>query len=375
MVFNQTFAEEQREVIQIDHSLIGIYLGAMLQSIAGKELICISDLQIKTTIPEQQWGDLVDNHNRITNIASGIQLGLKLFDLLAYFSIEDEQKPRLVHDPACNPGPTNQIHVGQSLYAVYLYLLLRGAYPTAESTDSAFVAKKLASEKRIQDHCREVCSFDLHKFGTDWIQYVKLEDLDDATQNRLALGMAGYRLINALFHLPIPEDTDENLVRVVDHLNDMIKDGPVWFLHPCTRQPDFVQQYGNFNRNLVNLIYAIHGQKGIDYLKQERIIPNQMRPTTETNYASWPQVMVPTDMTRIYTSSGQSKKLIGNPDIRMIEEGGVQRLIRGNELALVRPPPPAAEHPEAANAEHPTGGQVGRAGAVRGRGGRHNIAA
>jgi len=286
------FETNPSPVITLDYQRATRLFVALIRSVAGKEAIQVSDLCIKTRVPEAEWGQHVIN-GKIVDVEGGLALGIKLIDLVCYSMVPDEQKPAIVIDNTVEEGPRDILTVASSLFKVYLYLLLRGTYPDGKegNQDPGFVAR-ISSAKSAYICMGELCSFGMPKYGTSWIRHIPLNELDSMTKSRMSLGMAGYRYVNALFSRPIPVDLPVDIAAVMTAIEEFVIRGPRWCVHPCTKSDDFTNKYGNFNRNMTNLIYEVHGEDAVRQMKEEQLLPAAANRSRARDYLTWPVKLV-----------------------------------------------------------------------------------
>lgn len=258
-------------VVRINSTAIGTALQEFIQIGSQKGQISKDDLEII-----YREGT---NITSFRDVADAIKHGTRLFDALAYFSLPAAERPEPEHRPLgpeeSDPSP---LDIGRAIFYVYFYILIRGHAPTDEDgTDQNPVPNFLKSVMGLEDspdHYSEcVASFDLNLLDHHWVKYIQINNLGIQAQNRLALGLAGYRLPGVLTLFQFRDDAPVEAIRAATAVRNFVNRGAVWDCHSVTRTAAFLDVIKNFNANVTNVILEVYTAEQIAQLRRRRVLP------------------------------------------------------------------------------------------------------
>lgn len=236
----------------------------------GGNKIAISDLNvIARTAPL---------NNRFTDLTQAIQAGTRLFDALAYFSLAETERPDIEISPlAETEEDPSLLDIGRGVYYTFMYILLRGHAPSiVQEGDTQpvpqFLTNVMAMTEFPSRYVRSISSFDLNRLDHTWIKHIRITNLDRKTQNRLALGMAGYRLPGVFALYAFRTDAETEAITAATAVRNFVGRGATWDCHSVTRSAQFLDVVKNFNANCGNVLLKVYTAEQINRLVELRVL-------------------------------------------------------------------------------------------------------
>lgn len=223
-----------------------------------------------------------------------LKAGMPMFDAVSYLSMPQAQRPVLTIDATIHatPGPTLE-DIGQALFFVYFLLLTQARYPSlSEGTLQVKVPKFLTSVMQYtapaSQYMKLLSSFNPIKFDARWIRHVKFEGFGIEAMNRFGLGVAGYRLFTPFKCYRLRDGVSEAITTAYAVANKFATEAPSWQMHPVTRDPALLTKYGNFNKNLGNLILECFAENEItEMVTSKMLFSRPVRDPQNLNYTTW----------------------------------------------------------------------------------------
>lgn len=257
-------------IVQFDFQRVAEILQNFIDVGSRKGAIAISDLNIVARTA-------VDN-NQFNSIVQAIESGTRLFDAIAYFSLPDDKRPPVKVEPLDDgeSDPT-MMDIGRAVFFIWFLYLTRANIPSVDDAAGSFAIPRLLTgvmglTEEPNEYIERVASFDLVKMDARWIQYVTINNIGQEVSNRLGLGVAGYRILSAIFADESKYQQNHGLNQQLDGLRKLYQRGPVWDVHPITRSAVFLNVVKNFNANLNNMLLILYDDTFLDQLKQLKFI-------------------------------------------------------------------------------------------------------
>jgi len=242
------------------------------------------------------------------DIAAALEMGIRLFDAIYYFSLNPPNRPDVVYVPldAGETDPTMD-EIAKAVFYCYIFLLVRGRAPTDDDDQAGakipqFLRGVMALTDNPTDYVGRICSFDLNHVPPSWVKHIQINGLGAEAQNRLALGMVGYRIPSALLYHNIRANADPDVINAVTVVRNFLRRGPMWDCVAITRTPAFQNATTNMNKNCINLIIRAFSQADIDNLRNTLVLPvdpvednkfNQWRNWTDQTFANFNENVFP----------------------------------------------------------------------------------
>jgi hypothetical protein len=158
-----------------------------------------------------------------------------------------------------------------------MYLIVRGAYPTSATKQQgqdvphiiAVTMGMTCSPRALMKH---LASFDLRKVDPSWVKYVDWSVLPRKLKNRLKMGIAGYRMPQAIKCLSAPASQSEDAQRNYRWIVDLLARDPLWPVDPPTRNESGVNYFRDFNYECTAFIWAWYSPAQINVMVRERVL-------------------------------------------------------------------------------------------------------
>jgi len=241
--------------VQFDAEALGIALSTFVTAGSNRNAIAISDISVisRSDPPPQAYPD----------VAAAITGGTRLFDALAYFSIPAGQRPAVIYEELeADEEDPSIAEISRAVFYVYFWTFIRGVAPSIESDVDVgpvpnFLRSVMGYTDDPDDYAATVASFEIRRLNPSWIRHIRINNLSQETQNRLALGVAGYRVPAAIVYLPWHDRLDANILRAAQAVRRFVRRGMTWDCYSGTRSPAFLDAVKNFNKNVDNLLLDI----------------------------------------------------------------------------------------------------------------------
>lgn len=257
-----------------------------------KNVISVSDL---TIVSDQQT-----QPPAFVDLAMAMKHGTKFFDAVAYFSMPHNARPKiLVADNVDLPDARGMNDVAEALFYQLFHVMVRGT-PNSANNENGQIPGFLKNVRGLKEmpavYANRICSFDLMKIDWRFIRLLPWNEISQEATNRLGLGLAGYRMLSPFKHYPADKTltaAEENAIKIAITMATAPAD---WAIHAVTRSADFIQQFGNLNANLKNLITRAYSAETIEMMVVNKLLYE--RPTFDARhqqFLSWPQEIVLSD--------------------------------------------------------------------------------
>jgi hypothetical protein len=269
--------------IAVDAQAIATALQSFVQHGSRRFNVTAGDLTIISRAQNQT--------NPPADIAGALAMGIRLFDAIYYFSLPPGSRPAVAfvalddqeRDPTLD-------EIAKAVLYCYVYLLVRGRTPVDTDDEPnaqvpAFLRGVMALTDNPTDYAARICSFELNHVAPSWVKHINLGQLGAEVQNRIALGMVGYRIPGALTYHAIKPNADAEVINAVTVVRNFLQRGPVWDCVAITRTPAFQNATTNMNKNCMNLILRAFTQDAIDNLRATRVLP--IDPVEDPKFNQW----------------------------------------------------------------------------------------
>lgn len=231
----------------------------------------------------------LDMANRqYTDLASALAGGTRLFDALAYFSLPAANRPPIEH-VALEPEEVDPTlsDISRAVFYVFMWILIRGKAPSSdEDADNGpipnFLNEVMGLNNTPNYYSDILASFDLAMMNPSWVRYIQLANIGQEAQNRLALGVAGYRVPAALVYIPWKENLPVHTLRAAQAVRRFVRKGMTWDCFSGTRSGAFLDAVKNFNKNVENLLLDIAEEEYIQYFVERKMLA--VVPTRRAQY-------------------------------------------------------------------------------------------
>lgn len=240
-------------------------------------------------------GDLVVAHDANghapATIVEALAYGTKFFDAVYYFAMDPPVRPATVAKIDV-VGTKEQLvsAVKHKLLWTALFLMLRGSYPESDGVEvgrdiPAFLVNICGMNISPKEVAEGLASFDLKKINCGWIKSIKWDGLAPAIKQRLALGLAGYRLLGPFKIYECRANASAEVRAAFEWTRRVAVSKPDYAILSCTRSPALISQLGSWNKALGNLILQCFTDEEITEMLALKIL--FQRPTFDPRANTW----------------------------------------------------------------------------------------
>jgi len=227
--------------------------------------------------------------------------GTRIFDAVMYLTIPQNER----FDPGTGPADFTKFDPDQCARDLFInyFCLLTQATPVVEGMKMAnFVTKVLGSNEKPEEIAMRLASFNLDKMSHEWIKEISLNKLGTEAINRLALGVAGYRHVQAIIGEK-PNAVWSSASRVTESewlelnkkarevrllLRDWVARGLQWYAHPTTRSPKFITATKSLNKACEDMLTFLFTSKTLNEMKKQKVLYRAPLPNARNrNWVTW----------------------------------------------------------------------------------------
>lgn len=253
------------------------------------------------------------------NLAWMIEHGSHFFDAIAFLALNEEDRIQVtvVEDPL--PGSVvNFTEVSEALGFAYFFLMTRGNWPSAVgnvvgSDVPSFLKNILGLKHSPSTYATRLASFSLTKLPKKWIKFIPPMQLPEKVSNRLAMGLAGLRVIAPFKNNPITRKVPEEVRNAVDLILTFLGRGAVWEFVSATRDPRVLTSVGTPNKEVANLLLAAYSQQELVAMAASKQIFEVPVPQAgHHNWKTWNKKTFSWMKDKVFYKVDEEKQL--NPD-------------------------------------------------------------
>lgn len=225
------------------------------------------------------------------NVKTAMRWGTKFFDALYYFAAEQTDRPGVAAGADLGDRLDETILLAKRrLLWTALFLMLRGSYPQSEGQAigqdiPAFLVNIAGMNEPPAVTARGLASFSLINIPSGWIRHIDWQGFAPEIRQRLALGLAGYRLLGPFKVYNVRPDADDDVKAAFHWVRQVAQARPDYAILSATRSPDMIARLGSWNKALGNLILLAFTEQQINEMVQVKIL--FARPQRDPRSDSW----------------------------------------------------------------------------------------
>lgn len=272
------------QAIAIPLDVLGEKIMSLISDVGMLHYVSKGDLRVfgqnATTPPE--------------NIRSAMRWGTKLFDAIYYFAAPATERP------AISAGEDKSADLDQiilqskrRLLWTALFLMMRGSYPQSEGQTlgqdiPAFIVNIAGMNESPANVARGLASFNIQNVPAGWIRYIDWTGFAPEIRQRLALGLAGYRLLGPFKVYNVKPDAPDDVKAAFEWVRNVARAQPDYAILSATRSASLVSRLGSWNKALGNLILLAFTADQINEMVTVKILFSrpQRDPRSDT-WRSW----------------------------------------------------------------------------------------
>jgi hypothetical protein len=214
-----------------------------------------------------------------------LQGGTKFFDAIYYLALAVPSRPTPIRsrDP---PVEVKFQSIAEDVFIAYFCILTQARALSGEVRMGKFITSVLGRNDAPEDIAGRLASFGLEKIDPSWVKFVDMSSLSKVAENRLALGVAGYRLPNAvIYDVPNLINDPGNEFSAHDFaelardakiarsaIEYLIRKGALWNIHPSTRSPQFGTIIKSLNQCCSDLLTFLYTKEKLEIMVKEKVI-------------------------------------------------------------------------------------------------------
>jgi hypothetical protein len=179
----------------------------------------------------------------------------------------------------------NYLNISRGIFAWYFSLYSQARAVGAGSNN--FLLNVLNLGANWPNLINSLTSANIENFPKSWVKNVDMNSLDEAARNRLALGAAGQRYLQALNYI---EDTDFAAGKVqekqyINGLKNWTKGKVYWDLHPLFKSGNVITITKSLNKSIEDCLYSGLTDTGKSKLVNAKIIFKM--PVQQPAHSQW----------------------------------------------------------------------------------------
>jgi len=198
-----------------------------------------------------------------------LDAGTSLFAALIYAGLDD-RSGLTYKDVALPTIPWTTELISQYIFISFFYILTQNQAVGSIKTGANFINKTIGSTRTPSEIDSALFSSGMVKITHDWVIGIPLKDLGQASRNRLALGIAGYRQMQLFFSIAAKSETPPEYAAVWKVVKDSVNRGYFYGFHTNFRSEAFIRTFKSLNKTLLYVIHTYGVQADIDMAKSNR---------------------------------------------------------------------------------------------------------
>lgn len=194
------------------------------------------------------------------SVEDAMRYGTKLFDAVYYFACEQTDRPTIQTGRDGRDTLAAEILMAKKrLLWTAIFLMLRGSYPSSTGnqlgTDvPAFLVNIAGMRESPAVVAGGLASFNLQNIPTGWIRFIDWSAFAPEIKQRLALGLAGYRMLGPFKIYNVRDGAPPDVVDAFNWVRQIGSQRPDYDILSATRSSSLIARLGSWNKSLGNLI-------------------------------------------------------------------------------------------------------------------------
>lgn len=256
------------DVINVDVKALGDLIQSQIEEVGLLHTLSSGDIKVHGSNGAQPPADVINAMKR----------GTKFFDAVLYFGMPVAQRPKVTAGQLVETAEATIIaDTKRHLLWMAIFCMLRGSYPSSagNSTGSdvpAFLRNICGMSMSPAELSSSLASFDLVNIPLSWIRQIQWSGMHASIRQRLALGLAGYRMLGP-FRLYSPRpDASDDAIAAFNWIKAVTQAPADYAIMSCTRSPTLIGRLGSWNAALGNLMLECFTKEQIAEMVKHRLI-------------------------------------------------------------------------------------------------------
>lgn len=228
-----------------------------------------------------------------TDVVQAITSGTPFFDAIYYFGLNAKAEVTCEAAQDFSGGrPAFIVQTQRALLLTYLFIMFRGGYPlsggNARQTDiPTFLVQQLNMTETPRSVSEKLASFNINKVPIGWVKHINPRNFALSIQNRLAIGLPGYRMMAPFAHYDCKADATPEAKAAYAWVRTIATKPADWNIFPPTRDPILISRLGSINANLGNLMLECFTEEQLDQMVAPAVRMIFQKPARDPRATKW----------------------------------------------------------------------------------------
>jgi hypothetical protein len=231
--------------IQFDASLLGAVLENAVIFGSADNSLTASDLNV--IVPSNS--DSIET----TSVRDMIRAGTCLWDAIIAKGLSDNSEVNITYQTGADVDYTDS-DIAHMLFTSFFFILTQDIHFGQNTHSPKILTEVLGLKINPTDYKFGYSSFKATKVPKEWVKTIKMTNLGQKVQNRLALGTAGYRQMAACQVIELVPSAPASAKAAHAAICANVSAGLFWDFHPAFRSASFVQKFGSLNKTIASLL-------------------------------------------------------------------------------------------------------------------------
>lgn len=242
ITFNFGIEGFDADSLRLDAATLGAILSDYVCLGSGKDQLSYSDVIIRLDNDAVRGEDI--------EVKDMLGSGTGLFSALIYRNAPAADRDKFTYEDAVNTTDWTSTKIAGYCFMAYFYYLSQNQPLTNIATGAKFITDVLNLKESPKEIAERLFEGGIEKLPADWIKHIRVEGLAPEAKNRFALGVAGYRLLQAFLTIHCVDSAPANVKQLWVDIAAIVRIGPTWGFHPRFRSPGFITTFKSMNKTL-----------------------------------------------------------------------------------------------------------------------------
>lgn len=266
----------ESNLINIDSKTLGGILRDFVIQGSGKNVLQAQDVIIRLQTGQTQGDDIP--------VIDLLEQGTSLFAALIYVNSTDRSnfsyqsvKPTL--------GFWTADTVAKYVFTAYFYILTQNRAVNLITEGANFIRTTIGVSDDVKAIGARLFETGMEKIPHDWIRAIKIKELQQESRNRLGLGIAGYRLMQAFLSIDPVADAPTEVTEAWKNIRDSVGRGYFYGFHTHFRSAQFITTFSSLNKTLSDLLAKWGKPEEVAAAKDRKVLA--VMPTRDLRYSRY----------------------------------------------------------------------------------------
>lgn len=273
VTFNTGIEGIDSKLLKIDHQSLGLILRDYVIQGSGRNVLLATDVIIRLPGGSNPGDDVV--------VLELLNAGTSLFAALIYANTADRES--FDYKSAAPPTrPWTADLISKLLFVAYFYILTQNRAVNLIETEANFIKTTIGQPADKIEMGKLLFESGFEKIPHDWVRAIRIPDLQPESKNRLGLGIAGYRLLQAFQSIDHVADAPPDATSAWKEIRASVNRGYFYGFHTHFRNERFIQRFVSLNKVLNDLLARYGVPDQITAAVDRKILA--VKPTPDLRY-------------------------------------------------------------------------------------------